>query len=67
MAVSRKVGYRSNGQTREKRRDGELAICRRLVLRPEDLVRSGYGLEVEGLAAVRREIGLDRADERSEN
>jgi RimJ/RimL family protein N-acetyltransferase len=58
MAVSRKVGYSSNGETREKRRDGELAICRRLVLRPKDLVRSAYELEVEGLAALRHDLGL---------
>lgn len=58
-AVSRKVGYSFNGRTREKRRDGELAIAERLVLRPAQLVRSEYPLEVDGLPAVRREIGLD--------
>ncbi len=58
LAVSTKVGYSANGQTREKRRDGELAVCRRLVLRPENLVRSPYSVEVEGLAALRRLIGL---------
>ena len=59
MTVSRKVGYRPNGETREKRRDGELAVCRRLVLRPENFVRSGYTVDVEGLPAVRRLLGLD--------
>ncbi len=59
MAVSRKVGYQPNGDTRENRRDGELAVCRRLVLRPENFVRSGYAVEVEGLPAVRRVLGLD--------
>lgn len=36
-----------------------LAVSRRLVLRPEDLVRPSCPLEVEGLAALRRFIGLD--------
>ncbi len=58
-AVSRKVGYSPNGQTREKRRDGELAIAERLILRPAQLVRSQYPLEVDGLPALRRDIGLD--------
>lgn len=57
--VSRKVGYSLNGQTREKRRDGELAISQRLVLRRSDLVRSSDPLEVEGLPAFRSDIGLD--------
>ncbi len=58
-AVSRKVGYSLNGQTREKRRDSEMAISQRLVLRPPDLVRSPYPLEVGGLLALRRDMGLD--------
>jgi RimJ/RimL family protein N-acetyltransferase len=58
-AVSRKVGYTLNGQTRMKRRDDELAISQNLVLRREDLVRSPYALEVTGVAEVRRDIGLD--------
>ncbi|MGI8993925.1 MAG: GNAT family N-acetyltransferase [Nocardioidaceae bacterium] len=59
MAVSRKVGYRSNGHTREKRRGGELAICERLVLRPVDLVPPPYPVDVEGLGAARRLLSLD--------
>jgi len=59
MAVSRKVGFRPNGRTREKRRDGELAISRRLTLDPADLVRSSYPISVEGVAALRGLIGLD--------
>jgi RimJ/RimL family protein N-acetyltransferase len=59
MAVSRKVGFRPNGQTREKRREGELAISRRLALDPSDLVRSSYPISVEGVAALRGLIGLD--------
>ncbi len=58
-AVSRKVGYSLNGQTREKRRDGELAVCQRLILRPDDLVRAPHDVQVEGLSAFRRDIGLD--------
>jgi RimJ/RimL family protein N-acetyltransferase len=58
-AVSRKVGYSLNGQTRRKRRESELAICQNLVLRPADLVRSPYPVKVEGLAEFRRDIGLE--------
>lgn len=58
-AVSRKVGYSPNGQTREKRRDAELAISQRLVLRPSGLIRSEHPLEVDGLPALRRDIDLD--------
>ncbi len=58
-AVSRKVGYSLNGQTREKRRDGELAISQRLVLRPADLVRPLHALQVVGLPALRCDLGLD--------
>jgi len=59
MAVSMKVGYRPNGVGRECRRGGELALLRRLVLSPVDLVRPPYPLAVEGLGAVRRLLGLD--------
>ncbi|MBA2560190.1 MAG: GNAT family N-acetyltransferase [Propionibacteriales bacterium] len=58
MAVSRKIGYSLNGQDRRERRDGELAICRRLVLQPQDFVRSGFELQVDGLAGTRALIGL---------
>lgn len=58
-AVSRKVGYRANGVERVQRRSGELAELERLVLAPEDFVRGEHTLEVEGLAAFRRSIGLD--------
>lgn len=56
--VSRKVGYRDNGQTRLKRRES-VATLRRLVLHRGDLVRSGLDLEVEGITELRRFIGLD--------
>ncbi len=58
MAVSRKVGYRDNGRTREKRR-GEPAVCRRLVLEPNTFVRAEHDLSVQGLPEFRRMIGLD--------
>lgn len=59
LAVSRKVGYRDNGRTRMKRRDGEMAVNQGLVLSREDLVRGEHPPEVEGLGAFRRSIGLD--------
>ena len=59
MAVSRKVGYRPNGHTRHERREGELAICDRVVLAPKDLLRPEHDLVVEGVGPVRRLIGLD--------
>jgi RimJ/RimL family protein N-acetyltransferase len=59
-AVSRKVGYRSNGVVRHKRRDDDLARLELLVLSPADLVRDGTEISVEGVAELRRFIGLDR-------
>jgi RimJ/RimL family protein N-acetyltransferase len=58
LAVSRKVGYRDNGRTRLKRRDGELAVNQGLVLSPGDLVRGEHELKVDGVDAFRRSIGL---------
>jgi RimJ/RimL family protein N-acetyltransferase len=49
-AVSRKVGYRDNGERRFARQDA-LATMVQLVLRPEDLVRPPYDVEVEGAEA----------------
>lgn len=57
LAVSRKVGYRLNGVRRLKRRE-VMAENQMLVLRPEDLVR-GVPIEVEGVPAFRRLIGLE--------
>ena len=59
LAVSRKVGYRDNGVRRLKRREGELATNIGLVLTPGDFVRGDHPVQVEGLAAFRRSIGLD--------
>ncbi len=39
LAVSRKLGYRPNGQVRHERRAGELAVNQHLVLTPENFVR----------------------------
>lgn len=61
LAVSRKVGYRSNGMRRVERRPGELAVVQELVLAPDDLVR-GPELTVEGLDAFRAAIGLPPPD-----
>lgn len=59
LGVSRKVGYRDNGDARLKRRDADLAVLRRLVLTPADLVRGDVEITVEGRAEVRRFVGLD--------
>ncbi|MGI8880576.1 MAG: GNAT family N-acetyltransferase [Jatrophihabitans sp.] len=58
LAVSRKVGYRDNGESREQRRPGELATMRRLVLAPGDLVRGEHPVEVSGVEPLRTLIGL---------
>ncbi len=58
-AVSRKVGYRENGQARYKRRADELAVLEQLVLGPADLIRCGMNVEVEGVDQVRRFVGLE--------
>ena len=59
LGVSRKVGYRENGVVRRERRPGEVATTTELLLRPGDLVRGEHPLEVSGLDAFRRSIGLD--------
>jgi RimJ/RimL family protein N-acetyltransferase len=48
--VSRKVGYRENGERRFARQ-GALATMVQLVLRPDDLVRPAHGVEVQGAEA----------------
>jgi RimJ/RimL family protein N-acetyltransferase len=58
LAVSRKVGYLPNGRRRMVRRPGEWHVNQGLVLTPETLVR-GPEITVDGLAPVRRLIGLD--------
>ena len=50
LGVSRKVGYRTNGEVRYARA-GELAVNVRLVLTPEALVRPPYDVVVEGADA----------------
>ena len=59
LAVSRKVGYRPDGLRRLQRRDGELAVNPRPVLRPDDLVRGHHPITVEGAPALRRLLVLD--------
>jgi RimJ/RimL family protein N-acetyltransferase len=59
LGVSRKVGYRPNGQGRHERRPGELAIQQQLVLTPESFVRPSEPLQVQGIPAFRAFIGLD--------
>lgn len=59
LAVSRKVGYRSNGVRRLKRRDS-LAENQMLVLKPDHFVR-GVPIQAEGVEPFRRFIGLDEA------
>ncbi len=58
LAVSRKVGYRPNGQRRVERRPGEVAIEQQLLLEPQDLVRPPRPGEVTGLAPVVDALGL---------
>lgn len=58
LAVSRKVGYRDNGVRRLARR-GEPALNQSLVLTAETFRRGTDTLEVEGVEALRRFIGLD--------
>jgi RimJ/RimL family protein N-acetyltransferase len=48
LAVSRKVGYRPNGESRLARK-GQLATNLGLVLAPEDLVRPPYDVDVTGV------------------
>lgn len=57
LAVSRKVGYRPDGDVRVQRGDA-LAFSRRLVLTPETFVR-GEPIKVTGAEAFRAYIGLD--------
>lgn len=59
LAVSAKVGYAENGRTRRERRPGELATTIELVLTPDTFVRGEHPVEVQGLAAFRRSVGLD--------
>lgn len=58
LGVSRKVGYVETGLTRVKRREGELARTRGLLLTPETFVRDDVHLEVTGAEAVREFIGI---------
>lgn len=59
LGVSAKLGYRPDGVRRLRRREGELALNQRLALAPDDFVRGEHELQVEGVEAFRRSIGLD--------
>lgn len=59
LGVSRKVGYRPNGQLRQERRPGELAVNQQLVLSPQDFVRPSEPVQVQGIPAFRSFVGLD--------
>ena len=59
LAVSRKVGYRPNGQLRQERRPGELGVNQQLVLSPENFVHPAEAVQVQGIPAFRSFIGLD--------
>ena len=58
LTVSAKVGYVANGTVRHSRR-GEPAEMTQLVLTPEAFRRGPQDLEVDGVEAFRRSIGLD--------
>ena len=62
LAVSRKVGYRPNGEQRLARK-GVVATNLRLALTSDDLVRPPHDVRVEGAAAFRELVGIvqDRA------
>lgn len=62
-AVSRKVGYQPNGTFRKTRRPGEWHPSQEWLLTPESFVR-GAPIRVEGVAAVRRFLGVDEAPAR---
>ncbi len=57
--VSRKLGYRDNGEDLLDRM-GTAALVRRFVLTPETFVRHDHPMIVEGLEPFRRFVGLDR-------
>jgi RimJ/RimL family protein N-acetyltransferase len=58
LAVSRKVGYKDNGEEHFNRM-GKHAVMHRIILEPANLVRYSHDLAVEGLPEFRRSIGLD--------
>jgi RimJ/RimL family protein N-acetyltransferase len=58
LAVSMKVGYQPNGLRRMVRRPDEWQVNQALILTPETFVR-GPAITVEGLAPMRRLIGLE--------
>lgn len=62
LAVSRKTGYRPDGRRRVTRRRAGGTECVELIdltLTPERLVRPSQSMQVSGVDALRRFIGLD--------
>jgi RimJ/RimL family protein N-acetyltransferase len=59
VGVSRRLGYRDNGETRIETRPGVVMRDLRMRLEPDAFVRPDWTLEVEGVAETRRELGLD--------
>ena len=59
QGVTRKLGYRENGVGRIETRPGERSVDVRFRLEPEWFVRPGWTLEVDGVEAARRALGLD--------
>jgi RimJ/RimL family protein N-acetyltransferase len=59
LGVSRKVGYRPNGERRLARK-GSMATNILLVLTPEDLVRPPYDVEVVGADAFLELVEVDQ-------
>lgn len=57
LGVSRKLGYGDDGTTVQLRR-GEAVLERRLVVRPETVVRPPWALQVHGMEACRGQLGL---------
>jgi RimJ/RimL family protein N-acetyltransferase len=58
LAVSRKVGYKDNGDDHMTRL-GKHAVMHRIILEPANLIRYKHELTVEGLPEFRGSIGLD--------
>lgn len=57
LAVSRKVGYRPNGDAVQQRRPGERAVEQRLVLTPETFRRPPWAVQVAGFDACKAAFG----------
>ncbi|GAB2467378.1 GNAT family N-acetyltransferase [Jatrophihabitans fulvus] len=62
-AVSRRVGYAPDGAPQARvRRPGERALHQRWLLTPDAFARGDVPVRVEGVAALRRHLGLPAED-----